>query len=553
MLLLTQAAAQQTNFRQQKRRIQRADISYMLISALFLTEKNDKHKEINVMKKRFISRQNTNQKITVIMYLTIFLAVAAIWMTKIIPIKSVVSDIWYLLSSGRYIVTTKSIPHINPFIQDRNRQLVIQNWLSCVIDYLIYNKHGEMGLYYFGGIVSIFIAILTFVLIWQYTKNIRMCISLYCISIIPLAYAMNVRAASITCCLLLIEQIILKKVYDGKNKMFLIILPVLSLLLVNFQSSYWLFLFVMTLPFLVIWYPVYTKKEIAAYYKERIPLILSLAIAFFVGFINPYRTKSMFYLVYSYGSANQGNLIAELNHSPMHGTPFVLSLLIVIVVVLAIKSYGIKGNEYMIWFACGIVFMVAQSIKNVWMLPFGLLPVCGYYINHKQIKDLGALKVKNISWRILFLLILMSFLWTIRTNYNNYMSVDSSVTPIKAEQYLSKYNMDEIKLFSHHIQNNYFEWMEYKVYMDSRPEVYNKKLSGKEDLYATEVAVEKGMIDYQEFLEQNKFTHVITTPNVENEGTAVLDAYMTNNKDYKLVVEGNYYKLYERVDFDDAK
>lgn len=73
-----------------------------------------------------------------------------------------------------------------------------------------------MGLYYFGGIVSIFIAILTFVLIRQYTKNIRMCISLYCISIIPLAYAMNVRAASITCCLLLIEQIILKKVYDNK-------------------------------------------------------------------------------------------------------------------------------------------------------------------------------------------------------------------------------------------------------------------------------------------------------------------------------------------------
>ena len=87
-----------------------------------------------------------------------------------------------------------------------------------------------------------------------------------------------------------------------------------------------------------------------------------------------------------------------------------------------------------------------------------------------------------------------------------------------------RHHKDEIKLFSHHIQNNYFEWMEYKVYMDSRPEVYNKKLSGKEDLYATEVAVEKEMIDYQEFLERNKFTHVITTPNVEKEGTAVLDA-----------------------------
>lgn len=505
------------------------------------------------MKKQSISRQNTNQKIAVIMYLTIFLFVAAIWLAKIIPMKSVVSDVYYLLSSGRYIVTTKSIPHINPFIQDNNRQIVIQNWLSCVIDYSIYNKHGEMGLYYFGGIVSIFIAILTFVLIRQYTKNSRMCIPLYCASIIPLAYAMNIRAASVTCCLLLIEQIILKKVYDGKNKMLLIILPVLSLFLVNFQASYWLFLFVMALPYLVIWYPVYTKKEIATYYKERTPLSLSLAIAFFAGFINPYGTKSMFYLVYSYGSASQGNLIAELDHSPMHGTPFVLSLLIVIVAVLVVRSYGIKGNEYMIWFACGIVFMVAQSVKNVWMLPFGLLPVCGYYINQKQIKDLNVLKVKSISWRSLVLLILLFFLWTIRANYNNYMSVDSSVTPIEAEQYLSKYDKDEVKLFSHHVSNNYFEWMGYKVYMDSRPEVYNEKLSGKDDLYATEVAVEKGTIDYQEFLEQNGFTHVITTPNVEKEGTAILDAYMTNNPDYKLVVEGNYYKLYERVDFDGTK
>lgn len=505
------------------------------------------------MKKQSISRQKANQKLTIGIYVILFFILVIIWMKKMIQFNSVVSDVYYLLSSGRYIVTTRSIPHINPFIQDGNRQIVIQNWLSCVIDYLIYNKHGEGGLYYFGVIISILIAILLFFLIRQYTKNNRMGIILYLLSILPLVYAMNIRAASVTCCILFIEQIILKKVHDEKNKALLILLPILSLFLVNFHAAYWLFLFVMALPFLIICYPLYAWKELTTFYKEKIPLILSLVVSFLVGFINPYGTKSMFYLIYSYGSASQGGLIAELNHTQMYGAPFVLSMLILVMAALVIRNYGMKKNEYMIWFACGIIFLVSLSVKNTWFLPFGMIPVCSYYVNEKQVVDLSGLKINDFFWRIFVLLLLIFSIWTVQSNYSDYLSGDSSLVPVEAEKYLSKYDKNEVKLFSHHIVNNYFEWMGYKVYMDSRPEIYNEKLSGKKDLYTTEVAVQNGKIDYQEFLEQNKFTHVITTPNVEKEGTAILDAYMTNNLDYKLVVEGNNYKLYEKVDFDGTK
>lgn len=53
-------------------------------------------------------------------------------------------DMFYLLSTGRYIADTKTIPRMNPFTQDPTRKIVIQNWLSCLWDYLLYSKFGEV-------------------------------------------------------------------------------------------------------------------------------------------------------------------------------------------------------------------------------------------------------------------------------------------------------------------------------------------------------------------------------------------------------------------------
>ena len=71
------------------------------------------------------------------------------------------NDIWYLLSEGRYIVQ-HGIYYIDPLSMHEGLQVVVQNWLSASMFWVIYSAFGEMGLFFLILICNVFICLLLY-------------------------------------------------------------------------------------------------------------------------------------------------------------------------------------------------------------------------------------------------------------------------------------------------------------------------------------------------------------------------------------------------------
>ena len=62
------------------------------------------------------------------------------------------NDIWFILNNGKYVLTN-GIPKTDPFTIHNNLELVMQQWLSAVIFYKVYDWSGFVGI-----IILMFIA-----------------------------------------------------------------------------------------------------------------------------------------------------------------------------------------------------------------------------------------------------------------------------------------------------------------------------------------------------------------------------------------------------------
>ena len=77
--------------------------------------------------------------------------------------------------------------------------------------------------------------------------------------------------------------------------------------------------------------------------------------------------------------------------------------------------------------------------------------------------------------------------------------------------------------------------------MDARPELFAKKINGKEDVAKEYLKVYEGNADYASFTEKYGFTHLLLEKN------GIFYYYMKRNEDtnYHVVAEDKYYILYE--------
>ena len=56
------------------------------------------------------------------------------------------NDLWYLLSEGRYILNN-GIYHIDPLSMHTGLNVVVQNWLSASLLWVVFSSLGGIGIY----------------------------------------------------------------------------------------------------------------------------------------------------------------------------------------------------------------------------------------------------------------------------------------------------------------------------------------------------------------------------------------------------------------------
>ena len=116
---------------------------------------------------------------------------------------------------------------------------------------------------------------------------------------------------------------------------------------------------------------------------------------------------------------------------------------------------------------------------------------------------------------------------------------DKESSAIAAFDYLD--TKQNVKLFTGFNTGSYAEFRGYKVYLDGRAEIYGKNITGTKDYMIQYLKLCNGQLDINEFLEEYEFTHLIVSFEER------LDTYLYYNDDYKLVIDTDEYRLYEKI------
>ncbi len=443
------------------------------------------------------------------------------------------TDIWFLLSHGRYILNN-GIPHIEMLTMHSNLKFVMQQPGFSIIMYLLYKYMGSIGIITFIGLINILIFFFLYKLCLLISSNNKY-FSFLIASIIDLLLVLLFiipRPQVISLLIFLILIYILEK-YIRKESKIIFFLPILSLILINMHSAMWLMFFVLCMPYVVeLGYYYFIKKD------NRIKkLILIMIVSFIVGFINPYGYENMFYSINSYGINIINNNISEMNKVNIFSNKsmiqynsclfIILFLIQLFIIFFNRKKYTI--HEYLLFF--GLSLMAFMNLRNISIFllcsfPFVIKPII------KKFKTVISIKIFAI-----FIVAILSF-YIYNCINGAYILKDKKMNDILI--YMNNNYSKNIKIFNYFDDGPYLEFNNYRAYIDTRAEVFIKKMNKKKDIFDEYMDVIMGIKDFDEFSKEYDFKVFII------EKDSILYKKLKNNHDYKIVYQNKYNSIFEK-------
>lgn len=436
------------------------------------------------------------------------------------------TDIWFLFSHGRYILNN-GFPHLEFLTIHENLHFVMQQWAWSFVLYLLYHYLGSIGVILLVGIINILI------IFFLYKLCMRICNNSYfsylIVAIIDLLLELNFvtpRPQIFSLLLLLIVVYILER----KDKS-LFFLPVISLFLINFHASMWLMIFIICLPFVAEYI---IRKD-----KYIFKLLLLMIISFLVGFINPYTWEAMMYIFSSYGIELFNKLIVEMRQFSLTGENYVvynsIQFLILFIIEIITIIFNVKKTSiHSIFLVLGLSIMAFLNLRNISLFLVCSLPYASIALKNRIVIDY-ELKTKYI---IIFLAII-PLLFSYKAYRGTYILRDKETADV-VNVLDTKYDKRKIKLFNDFNNGPYLEYKGYRTYIDSRAEVFIKKINHKEDIFNEYFEVLIGKINYEKFINKYNFSVLIVTKD-----SNIYD-YLNNNSNFNTIYTKNNIIVFEK-------
>lgn len=489
--------------------------------------------------------ENTNQSpadqhmryFYIIFFLSMFLGLLLIR-------RNLDNDIFFLLNSGRY-VTEYGIPHIEPFTLHEQWYFVMQQWLTCVIFWQIYQHFGALGLLGLVYVMAIGVIYLYYRICmmisnknWQISVPLTTVVGIFVCTIF-----MTTRPQIFSAFILLFEVFCLEKYFQQKKKKYLYFLPVLSTLMVNFHAALWGLILCVFIPYLIV--ALFHQREDK---KGFIYFLVLMGIMIIAGLLNPYGYESMLYSVHSYGVPVINNTISEM--APLVITNLsgkIMSSCILITWYVYLRN-GIKFQHLLL--SVGMTYLTFSSIRSFFL--FLLLATFPLALCGKNICIL--MKVKKASRKIFYFRIFMVIAifiiscYTIRNytihpcNSNLYHKPTYSVV-----DYLCDIaSVNDIRLWNSFNVGGYAEYRGIKCYIDPRAEVFLASNNGKENIYQEYEDTICGKEYYEDVFRKYGINYVVTNAN------EALYTYLEHDDNYQLLYEDDSdddkdkYRLFKR-------
>ncbi len=505
------------------------------------------------------------------------------------------NDTWFILNCGRYVVETGTIPHVEFATMHENLHYVMEQWLTAVIFWKIFDNFGADGLIFFAWLVG-FILMFVYFRICMYVsggnEKVSVLLSVLIAKPVTLGFIVT-RPQILSTLLLLIEVFLLEKFVREKKIWTLCILPIISVIFINLHCALFPMLIVVMLPFIAE--SLYLKLKPAENFDiPLLPLIISAVGIFLAGFINPYGWEAITFIFTSYDPEIHG-MISEVQPASAGDTLgialFVFSAFLIIAqtkkrlplryffLSFGIMILGFMALRSIFLFLILSTFPLAYAAKD-WH-PFDkifnwrykafapLFIICAVEIflvyrmaedsiweMHPPMKIIFALTIiflicftffyrregKLFSEEIFILrrkplIVLATFQIMIFFAGIYFQSPAEKPEPHKpaADFLLSKNRAEDIILYTGFNDGAYFEFRRLKTYMDARPEIFAKSNNHQKDIIREYFSFINGDLDYREFFSRYNFTHIFVA--TDNKIPYLM---LSNDENYRVVFEYDF-------------
>ena len=315
------------------------------------------------------------------------------------------SDIWFLLSYGRKVLTS-GFPNYDFLSMHNNLSFVMQQWLSAVSFYSVYKVLGGTGLFLLVFSINLLIMYFLYKLCMLITDNkVFNSVITVCVIDILLQTFFLVPRPFLYSLLLFIIIIYILELFLKKNSRAIYLLPLVSLLLINYHASMWLCLFIFSMPYLVELLYLYYKQQ-----DKRISkLILILVISFLVGFLNPYGIKNMFYSLTSYGVDIINKEIIEMSNLTFKEPLYLPNhfFLVSLFTLLSFMTFSKKKPTIrQVFLTFGIIYMAFSNFRNISIFYACVLPYLSMYLPFEE-TDTKELPIKLYILEIIIIILVL--------------------------------------------------------------------------------------------------------------------------------------------------
>lgn len=412
------------------------------------------------------------------------------------------NDFWFLINTGKTILT-KGFITIEPFTIHEGLKFIPQQWLTDVIFYILYSKLGVYGIFALLVIINILIIFLMYKLCLLVSNNkVKLSLLITIVTDILLEmFAFTTRPQIFDILLLLLEIYLLELYIKKKKNKYLIGLPIISLLMLNLHASIWPILFIFLIPYFLG--KLKFKWTIKEDYK-LIPLIITFILMLLITIINPYKLELQEYFFNSYD-------ISYINNSVLEMTPVNITngLIFIIYIFMVLLTYYLnkdkKVNLRYLLLILGTTYLLLKHYKGIIFFSIASLLILSY-----NLKDYFPFEKKEVTSKyylpitcflIVGIFIICIIFIPIDKEFNNPL--------VKVGNYLEDNVSKNIKLYTNYNNGAYFEYLGYKTYLDARAEVFLKKNNQKEDILFEYYNLERGKLNYREFLDKYNFDYLV--------------------------------------------
>lgn len=476
-------------------------------------------------------------------------------------------DIWYMLSTGREILEN-GIPYENPFAQVDGMHIIIQQWMLCVLVYLLYTATGFSGLAWW----TVFLAAVLVYSLYRLGRLKKrdsyggeLILVLILISL-PAFRSYMTMCSSIYSMIAFTWVVFFLEEYRKTGKyIWLAFLIPLAILHAGFHMSFATFDLVIIACYMIpdIFKPLHKRGLLKMFdlydsNYRKLPILFAFILVAAALCLNPYGIEGAMYIFLSYGAADYGQAIPEMQaFTPFrYGLIGMSAIAVVLLSVLAIGKRGMKSIDLPLTIlVMGTVYMMFDHTRSIWLpLPFGIALISGaihgwsldFAKLRSQVLDPMLVKITSAVMIGLATVVVTCQILVLLAPNMSKMEGNEAYSSYGLVETLKLENIDEnTKVFNPVRLGGYLEWSGIPVFVDSRVEIWNSTISGSDkDYYYDYVDMEQGKWtdeDFEGFLAENEFDYLIT------QNGDYLDNYLFDRKDYRKLVHTDDYNLWVNV------